>query len=141
MLEDLEAFALLALTYMGTAEEGGGPRGLAYRSYLPLGDPQPRGRNAQQVAKKFSFFKARKIGAVPCGFERWPTVGREQGRELGRRTEVRGHFRLQPHGPGGSLRRLQWIAPHMRGPRDGILSTNLIRLEAVNQPEPLNQVA
>jgi hypothetical protein len=141
VVEDLEAFALLALTYMGTAEEGEPHRPWPMVRYLPLDDPRRRGRNAQQVAKKFSFFKARKVGAVPGSFERSTDKTQEQGRKLGRRTEVRGHFRLQPHGPGGSLRRLKWIAPHMRGPRDGILSTNLLRLEAVNQPEPLNQVA
>jgi hypothetical protein len=141
VFEDLEAFALLALTYMGTAEEGRDDAPWPVVPHIPFGHPRRRGRNARQVAKKFSFFKAHRIGAVPGGFGR--PVDREegQGRALGRRTEVRGHFRLQPHGPRGSLRRLQWISPHMRGPRTGILSTNLVRLEAANEHGPLNEVA
>jgi hypothetical protein len=141
VLEDLEAFALLALTYMGTAEEGRGQEPWPVVPHIPLSHLRRRGRNAQQVAKKFSFFKAHRIGAVPGGFGRPVDWEKGRGRALGRRTEVRGHFRLQPHGPGGSLRRLQWILPHMRGPRDGILSTNLVRLKGANEPEALNRVA
>jgi hypothetical protein len=141
VLEDIEAFALLALTYMGTAEEGRGHEPWPAVPHIPLDHPRRRGRNAQQVAKKFSFFKAHRIGAVPEGLRRPADRNQGQGRTLGRRTEVRGHFRLQPHGPRGSLRRLQWIAPHMRGPRDGILSTSLIRLHGANERGLLNQVA
>jgi hypothetical protein len=140
VLEDLEAFALLALTYMGTVEEGRDDAPWPVVPHIPLGHPRRRGRNAQQVAKRFSFFKAHRIGAVPGDFGR-PSDQKAQGRTLGRRTEVRGHFRLQPYGPRGSLRRLQWILPHMRGPRDGILSTNLVRLDVANEHGPLNEVA
>jgi len=31
---------------------------------------------------------------------------------------VGGHWRNQPHGPGGTLRRPTWIAPHVKGPGD-----------------------
>jgi hypothetical protein len=32
------------------------------------------------------------------------------------RWAVSGHWRWQPHGPGRAERRLQWIAPHIKGP-------------------------
>lgn len=38
------------------------------------------------------------------------------GRKLTTRHLVRGHWTNQPHGPGGELRRLQWIASYIRGP-------------------------
>jgi hypothetical protein len=141
VLQDLEAFALLALTYMGTVEEGRDDAPWPVVPHIPLDHPRRRGRKARQVAKTFSFFKAHRIGAVPGGFGRPDDWEKGQGRALGRRTEVCGHFRLQPHGPRGSLRRLQWILPHMRGPRSGILSTRLVRLEAANEHDLLNQVA
>ena len=34
------------------------------------------------------------------------------------RQEVAGHFKLQPHGPGGSLRKLIWVAGYDRGPEN-----------------------
>lgn len=40
----------------------------------------------------------------------------ESGRRLTTRHYVRGHWVNQPHGPGQSLRRLQFRAPHIRGP-------------------------
>lgn len=38
------------------------------------------------------------------------------GRKLTTRHLVRGHWTNQPHGPGGELCRLQWIASYIRGP-------------------------
>jgi hypothetical protein len=32
------------------------------------------------------------------------------------RQEVSGHFKLQPHGPGASLRKLIWVTAYDRGP-------------------------
>lgn len=34
------------------------------------------------------------------------------------RQEVSGHFKLQPYGPGLTLRRLIWVPPYSRGPED-----------------------
>jgi len=130
---------LLALTYMDTVEEGQCSQ--ACRSSQPLGYPRRRGRNARQVAKKFSFFKAHRIGAVLGGSGRPADWEKGQRWPLGQRTEVLNHCCLQPHGPHESFRCLQWVLPHMRGPRAGILSTNLIQLEAANEPEIPNQVA
>ena len=38
------------------------------------------------------------------------------GRRLTTRHVVRGHWTHQPYGPKRSLRRLQWVAPFIRGP-------------------------
>lgn len=35
-----------------------------------------------------------------------------------RRWMVRGHWRLQPHGPGRTLRKPLWIDPYVKGPED-----------------------
>lgn len=44
-------------------------------------------------------------------------------RRLTSRHVVRGHWTHQPHGPGHSLRRLQWIDDYIRGPSDAPLVT------------------
>lgn len=43
------------------------------------------------------------------------------GRKLTVRHYVRGHWTHQAHGPNHSLRRLQWIAPYIKGPHDAPL--------------------
>lgn len=40
------------------------------------------------------------------------------GRRLTTRHVVRGHWTHQPYGPKRSLRRLQWVAPFIRGPQE-----------------------
>ncbi|MPR07822.1 hypothetical protein [Microvirga tunisiensis] len=129
MLVDIESFALLALTYMSLHEvEAPWPT----LPYAHLDDPRRCGRKAKQAAKKFSLFRAQRVSAAPGTIRR--SMDRDCGseRKLGRRTEVRGHFRLQAYGSQYSQRRLLWIAPHMRGPLDGILSTALVRPECAN---------
>jgi hypothetical protein len=44
------------------------------------------------------------------------------------RQEVSGHFKLQSHGPGGSLRRLIWIDPYERGPEDAPIKPRALRV-------------
>jgi hypothetical protein len=46
------------------------------------------------------------------------------GRKLDVRTAVTAHWKHQACGPGYSLRRLQWIAPHWRGPEDAPVSVH-----------------
>lgn len=50
---------------------------------------------------------------------------KDQGKQLTQRFLVRGHWRNQPHGPGGSKRKLIFIEPHWKGPD---------MAEAVNKP-------
>ena len=40
-----------------------------------------------------------------------------------RRWMVRGHWRLQPYGPGRSLRKARWIDPYVKGPAEAPLDT------------------
>lgn len=44
--------------------------------------------------------------------------GGGSGREYECRWIVRGHYRQQPYGPNRSMRRKQWIPPHVAGPAD-----------------------
>lgn len=44
-------------------------------------------------------------------------------RRLTTRHVVRGHWRRQPHGPGGAQRRLQWVDDYLRGPAGAPLTT------------------
>ena len=46
------------------------------------------------------------------------------GRKLAVRHLVRGHWTNQPHGPQRSQRRLQWIAPYIKGPSGAPLKTS-----------------
>ena len=47
----------------------------------------------------------------------------ETGRHYTHRFVVRGHWRSQPHGPGRSQIRLQFIEPHIKGPAGAQLLT------------------
>jgi hypothetical protein len=50
---------------------------------------------------------------------------------------VSGHWRNQPYGPGRSLRRPQWIAPHLAGPADAPFTERVTLLDASTwQPGP-----
>ena len=53
--------------------------------------------------------------------KRAPATGRAHGeseREYQNRWLVSGHIRSQPFGPGRTQRRLQWVAPYIKGPAD-----------------------
>jgi|ERR1700722_6444371 hypothetical protein len=47
---------------------------------------------------------------------------------LTNRQEVTGHFKLQPHGPGGSLRKLIWVAGYDRGPENAPVKPKAYRI-------------
>jgi hypothetical protein len=55
-------------------------------------------------------------------------TGRSAGWKLRARFVVRSHIRMQPHGPGRSLRRPQWIEPHWKGPEKGMEWSHLYKL-------------
>ena len=77
-------------------------------------------KKARARAKTHSLFRVVRLDSPPDRFGRpaaaTPAVGERAGWHLQHRVRVRGHFRLQPYGPHQSLRRLQWIDPHHRGP-------------------------
>ncbi|RMD69974.1 MAG: hypothetical protein D6819_05495 [Gammaproteobacteria bacterium] len=66
--------------------------------------------------KKASFFSVRDLRPPRDNFGRPRTGG--GGWKLDHAVEVRGHFRWQAHGPKMSQRKLIWIEPHMRGPKE-----------------------
>ena len=48
---------------------------------------------------------------------------------------VRGHYRLQPHGPHNSLRKPKWIAQYIKGPDDAPLDTRPTIWRAEGNPQ------
>lgn len=50
-----------------------------------------------------------------------PPEGERRASEYSHRWIVQGHWRNQPYGPGRTQRRLQWIAPYVKGPEDAPL--------------------
>lgn len=42
--------------------------------------------------------------------------------------DVAGHFKLQPHGPGMTLRKLIWVENYLRGPQDAPLRPRAVRV-------------
>lgn len=52
-----------------------------------------------------------------------PSSGNREESNYHHRWIVSGHWRSQPHGPGRSLRRPVWIAPHVKGPDGAPLLT------------------
>ena len=92
------------------------------------------------MAKKFSFFKAHRIGAVPGGFGR-PTDERKS--RAGARTAHRGPRPFPPATPWAARELAPFavdLAAHAwAAERD--LEHHLVRLEAANEHDPLNQVA
>src|SRR5687767_5789372 len=55
-------------------------------------------------------------------------AGAGPGWVLTSQQEVSGHFKLQPHGPGGALRKLIWVDAYERGPEDRLAKPRAVRL-------------
>lgn len=62
--------------------------------------------------KKFSLFKRATLDLQKTGYK---PSGDKTGYKLDHLINVRGHFRLQPHGPGRQHRKLIWIEPFEKG--------------------------
>lgn len=97
---------LLAL-YRSTADK-------AERGHLPLITERDLMRHPQNRAKhpkKFSLFRVETLAPPKDRFGRGERDGAGAGGwKLGWRTPVRGHFKMQPHGPRNSLRKLIWVS-------------------------------
>lgn len=124
LLAEIETFILLAIAY-GALERENEERAAEYLPRLEPGHERRQGRNARQVAKKFSLFSVAKLdnGGLH-GVARVANDNRGTA-ESRRLHKVRGHFRLQPYGTGRSKRRLQWIAAFERGARSSVPVTKL----------------
>jgi hypothetical protein len=67
-----------------------------------------------------SLFKVARLSSPKGRFGRTNQEAKpHEGYQLGHRVAVRGHFRMQAHGPGWSERRLRWIDAFEKGPKDG----------------------
>lgn len=115
--EEVEALVKLALLYHHS--------GASPTVFLPHVDNarlRKLGSAKKQAAKQKSgsLFKVAVLKSPDDRFGRTDVERQTKGSyKLGVRTTVRGHFRWQAHGPKHSLRRLTWIAPFARGPKDG----------------------
>lgn len=59
------------------------------------------------------------------------------GYELSVRYVVRGHWRQQPHGPGGTQRKLIWIAPYWKGPEWGeVVKRDYVVMDSTIDTQP-----
>lgn len=75
-------------------------------------------RNRNRPRKSETIFAMRRLSAPSDRLGRPPTPSAQPGWQLTARQHVAGHFKLQPHGPGHSLRRLIWVSGYARGPED-----------------------
>jgi hypothetical protein len=99
---------------------------LAYHRYGPVGSQQDIGRTPVEhaAARRYKPRKGESLFAMTRLVPTKDRMGRivpsvSTGWSLTARQEVSGHFRLQPHGPGGSLRRMIWVDSYQRGPKEG----------------------
>ena len=66
--------------------------------------------------------------AAPANRLGRPPRAEAGGWNLVARQEVSGHFKLQPHGPAGSLRKLIWVEGYARGPDDAPRKPRAVRI-------------
>jgi len=77
---------------------------------------KPKKRRAR--LNKSSLFTIRELRSPRNRFGRPVSEASEPTWRLDRAVEVRGHFKWQPYGPKHSRRKLIWIDPYVRGPKD-----------------------
>jgi hypothetical protein len=108
---------------------------LAFHRYGPPEARQPLGRtppdraaaNSLKPKKGESLFAVTRLSA-PAGRLGRPPRTTTTGWNLAARQEVSGHFKLQPHGPAGSLRKLIWVEGYARGPDDAPRKPRAVRV-------------
>lgn len=123
----VDDIVLLSVTHANTAA-GGRRVDWPEPPFMAPDDERRQGRRGRANAKKSSFSRVLRLDAR--GFTR---KAENEGSQPVRasqcmRSRVAGHYRLQAHGPRHSLRRLTWIAEHMRGPIDAPVVTPLVKL-------------
>jgi len=104
----------------------------AQRSSVARMDAEQLDRSPRRISqnrKKTSLFSVEKLAAPADRFGRRLAEGRKSGAwSLGWRSEVSGHFRLQAHGAGRTLRKLIWVEAYQRGPENAPRKVRLERL-------------
>ncbi len=129
---EINDFAKLLMLYYATASPAARLRLPWVERHRLVGLSRKKQRARQKAG---TLFQVVRLTTPSDRFGR-PDADRDKdGWKLGVRVRVRGHFRLQPYGPGASLRRLQWIAPYEKGPADGRLRPRLHKLLPANESE------
>ena len=128
---DIENLTWLTLAYASVAEPGA-------RDMLPTATDEERaahGRAARHRAKDFSLFRVERLRPPPDFLERHGKKSAGNGVPLGSRIGVRGHYKMQWHGPASSLRKLIYVAAHSRGDMDAPPLHGVVMLRD-NPPQP-----
>lgn len=120
VMEHSVRFLRLALAFhrYGPSEA----RGLVGRT-----PPDRAAANNFRPRKGESLFAMTRLTA-PAGRLGRPSRTEPRGWDLAARQEVSGHFKLQPHGPAGLLRKLIWVEAYVRGPEDAPVKPKAIRV-------------
>lgn len=115
ILDDIENLLWLTLAYAAVAEPEA-------RERMPMAvedDNRRRNRAFRRRQRGLSLFRIERLRPPRDNFGRKLAAGGDRnGWQLGRRITVRGHFKMQPHGPRSELRKLIFVGPHRRGPID-----------------------
>lgn len=113
--KEVDDFVALLAMYRRIADK-------AQRGEVPFMSPEVMNKNprrAQANRKKYSIFRVETLTPPPDKFGRTITPCASRGGwQLSWRVTVRGHFRLQPCGPGSTQRKLIFVASHERGAED-----------------------
>jgi hypothetical protein len=99
------------------------------RSVVRATPPREIARRGHRPCKGESIFSMVRLSASADRLGRPPrAAGAGLGWVLTTQQEVSGHFKLQPHGPGGSLRKLIWVDAYERGSDGGPVKPRAVRL-------------
>jgi hypothetical protein len=110
--QEIRSLLSLLILYRGCATQ-------AERGTVPHKAPSDMvGRRAAQNRKKFSMFRVETLSPPPDRFGRVASAEDRNGWKLGWRSEVAGHFKMQPYGPQRALRKLIFVESYKRGPED-----------------------
>lgn len=114
VLQAVEDLLCLGVVHATTLPEAG-----TELPHVPAGDLRRRGPRARQTAKKYALFRIRRMEAPADRFGRPAAAGNGGGGSpLTIRQPVRGHFKLQAHGPGRARRKLIFVESYERGPEN-----------------------
>lgn len=89
-----------------------------------------RAKSAARAVKAWSA-SFHQVTNLPLGIAKeFLASGKPPGEQfrMGKRIMVRGHWRLQPCGPGRQFRKHKWIAPYMKGDEDDPLWTRTYKV-------------
>jgi hypothetical protein len=88
------------------------------RSEIRVTSPARFARNQGRPRTGESIFAMVRLAAPTDRLGRPRPINSSTGWVLTAQQEVAGHFKLQPHGPAQTLRRLIWVESYQRGPSD-----------------------